>query len=108
MRITRDGSLIQVGDATIGPGTAQGLAQIIRRKLREEGAPVVIEVGGRWVRIRKSSAARQAATLLEKHAAAAEVVRGPLNRGPIRDARDVFDQMDGFLGDWYTILKKGH
>ena len=40
MRITRDGSLIQVGDATIGPGTDQGLAQIIRRK-----------VGGRWIKV---------------------------------------------------------
>lgn len=99
MRISHKGSNVLVGDVQLGCGSALVLASLIQSKLSDpqSGSIIKVDLRGGILKMGRLQAT-QAIKAIRKHAALAQVCRGPIGSGPIRGKRDAVDRVDDIWG----------
>jgi hypothetical protein len=104
VKVSHQGATVVLGRFRFGPGTARALAALAERKVRSGHDPVVVKAGTGKIRLRATAVARMAAAL-RRHAAAAEVVRGPVGGGALRGDKDAFERVDELFGRFGSLLE---
>jgi hypothetical protein len=106
MRISHEGDQVLVGDLKVEPGVARALATLYESKARLHfgAGPIEIDAGATKIKFEDRAQVTKMAGALRRHAGLAEVVRGPVTKGPIRDGRDAIQRRADVFGTLADLI----